>query len=72
MVLCFVCNHQIRGKPTVRAITADGQTVYVGSECYKLIRKAGAAGYQPPETPRGQRLFDLRGNFVENDLAKDS
>ena len=46
---CFACGRKIgkRGK-TLLVDTRDAQTVYVGSECYKLIEKAGNEGYQPP------------------------
>lgn len=51
---CFACNrHIIADKQT--AMTGDGQSVYVGPDCYRKIEQAGAAGYQPPLG--GPRLF---------------
>ena len=53
---CFACDRKL-GKNPYLVDTRDAQTVYVGSECYKLIRVAGEAGYQPPAG--GPRLFLL-------------
>lgn len=41
---CFVCDKRL-GKNPRRADTHEDQTVYVGSECYKLIQDAGELGY---------------------------
>jgi hypothetical protein len=51
---CFACDKKLGRHPAV-ADTRDDQAVYVGSECYKLIRAAGEAGYQPPKG--GPRLW---------------
>jgi hypothetical protein len=60
---CFACDRPTGNNPR-RAVTEDGrspatngQTVFVGSDCYKKI---GPDGYQPPKG--GPRLF--RGPFV--------
>ena len=42
---CFACD---RPCASHAAVTSDGQTVLVGSECIRKIRRAGAVGYQPP------------------------
>ena len=46
MRACFACGRKLGRNPTL-ADTRDGQTAFVGSECWKLIKKAGEAGYQP-------------------------
>lgn len=51
---CFACGRSIRS--TLRAAhTIDGQSIYVGSDCYKRISQMGIHGYQPPLG--GPRLF---------------
>lgn len=42
---CFACDY-ILGKAQ-RVITCDGQTVFVGPDCYARINDAGTSGYQP-------------------------
>ena len=44
---CFACGRKTGKNPRV-ADTHEDQSVFVGSECYKLIRAAGDEGYQPP------------------------
>lgn len=51
---CFACGRKLGRKP-VLVDTRDAQLVYVGRECYKLVRAAGNAGYQPPKG--GPRLY---------------
>lgn len=51
---CFACNRTLGKRPAV-VDTRDGQTVFVGRECFKLIKAAGEAGYQPPLG--GPRLY---------------
>lgn len=51
---CFACGRPLGRNPRM-ADTRDEQMVYVGCECWKLIRAAGEAGYQPPRG--GPRLF---------------
>jgi hypothetical protein len=53
---CFACGRKLGAKP-YRADTRDGQTVFVGQECAKLIRHAGEVGYQPPQG--GPKLFPM-------------
>lgn len=40
------------------ADTRDAQIVFVGSECFKIIEKAGEAGYQPPKG--GPKLYEVK------------
>lgn len=51
---CFACN-----KPSLKeyrvAHTFDGQSVYVGTDCYKKISAMTIHGYQPPLG--GPRLY---------------
>lgn len=44
---CFSCNKPLH-RARIIAVTTDGQTVYVGPDCYRKIIEAGTAGYQPP------------------------
>jgi len=46
------------------ADTRDGQTVFVGPECFKHIRAAGDEGYQPPLG--GPRLFEMSQQMLES------
>lgn len=45
---CFSCDRILGATPKL-VDTRDGQTVYVGVECYKLVKAAGKKGYQPPQ-----------------------
>lgn len=51
---CFACGRKT-GKTPQLVDTRDDQLVYVGSECFKLIKAAGEGGYQPPKG--GPRLW---------------
>lgn len=51
---CFACGRALGKSPAI-ADTRDGQMVYVGRECYRLIAAAGEAGYQPQRG--GPRLW---------------
>lgn len=51
---CFACG-RLLGKNPALADTRDGQTVFVGSECFKFIKTAGEHGWQPPRG--GPRLY---------------
>lgn len=45
---CFACGRKL-GKIPAQAITEDyAQAVFVGLNCFKLIKAAGSRGYQPP------------------------
>lgn len=50
---CFACGKPL-GKTPVLVDTRDDQLVFVGRECFKLVKAAGDTGYQPK---RGPRLF---------------
>lgn len=52
---CFACDAWMLGKFLVD--TRDGQTAYVGVDCFEKIRRAGDAGWQPPKG--GPRLYLL-------------
>jgi hypothetical protein len=60
---CFACGRNLGSSP-FRVDTRDAQTVFVGRECYKLVVRAGEAGYQPPQG--GPRLYPLAGEGAEN------
>lgn len=54
---CFACDRKLRGKDSWLVTTADGQTVFVGTDCHRHIANAGESGYQPPKG--GPRLWLL-------------
>lgn len=54
---CFACGRKL-GKSPKLADTRDDQKVFVGSECFKMIQKAGESGYQPPGG--GPRLYEVK------------
>jgi hypothetical protein len=56
MEKCYACDKPLKKEFLVD--TRDAQTVYVGSECYKKIKIAGEAGYQPPKG--GPKLYLLK------------
>lgn len=56
---CFACGKILTGKPRV-VITEDGaQLPWVGPDCFKHVKAAGDAGWQPMDKrgKRGPRLF---------------
>lgn len=54
---CFACNRTIKRLAPRCADTRDGQWVYVGEECSKLVERAGEEGWQPPKG--GPRLYPM-------------
>ena len=59
MERCFACDRQL-GKTPRLVDTRDGQTVYVGSECFKHIEAAAELGWQPSKG--GPRLYLLKSD----------
>lgn len=53
---CFACDRLLTASKHL-VTCADEQTAFVGSECFKRIRKS-ADGWQPPKG--GPRLFLIR------------
>lgn len=53
---CFACGRKLGKKPHI-VDTLEDQFPPVGSECFKLIEKAGTKGYQP--STGGPRLYLL-------------
>lgn len=51
---CFACGRKL-GKSPKLVDTRDGQLVYVGSECFKLVVAMGEDGYRP--LSGGPRLY---------------
>lgn len=45
---CFACGRPLGRSPAL-VDTRDGQKVFVGRSCARLIDKAGDAGYDPPQ-----------------------
>lgn len=45
---CFACGRPLGRSPAL-VDTRDGQKVFVGRSCARLIEKAGDAGYDPPK-----------------------
>ena len=52
---CFACDKILKENYFI-VETDDGSSVYVGSECYKKIKKSKDKGYQPKKG--GPILFD--------------
>jgi len=63
---CFACDRKLGRNPCL-ADTRDAQIVYVGSECFKLIKAAGEAGYQPPKG--GPRLYRIARGLSQSYLS---
>lgn len=57
MERCFACDKPL-GKAPQLVGCKDKQDVHVGINCYRKIKAAGAAGYQPPKG--GPRLYLLQ------------
>lgn len=55
---CFACGKKT-SKPTL-VTCIDDQDVFVGRECFKLIKKAGKYGYQPSQGGPKLYLKELR------------
>jgi hypothetical protein len=55
---CFACGRVIKRKRPFEADTRDGQTVFVGPECFRLVVAAGEVGYQLPRG--GPRLYPMK------------
>lgn len=53
---CYACGRPLRGRGRLVGCK-DDQAVYVGSDCFRMIRNAGTEGYQPPRG--GPRLYLL-------------
>lgn len=62
---CFACD-KLLGKNPNLVDTRDAQTVYVGAECFKLIKRAGEAGYQPPKG--GPRLWLIPKGLTQQEI----
>lgn len=52
---CFACGKPLKAKTKALVYTRDGQSAYVGPDCYTHTLLAGSEGYQPPLG--GPRLF---------------
>ena len=68
---CFACDKKLGKNPHI-VDTRDDQTVYVGSECYKLVMMAGEKGFRPnlwdKEIPNGNlRLYPLKEKVASNE-----
>lgn len=53
---CFHCGKKL-GKNPKLVDTRDGQLVYVGRECYKLVTAAGEHGLKTTPWETGVRLY---------------
>lgn len=58
---CFACDKPISRKDTIllshEVDTRDDQIVFVGADCFRKVKAAGDAGYQPPKG--GPRLYPV-------------
>ena len=62
---CFACDRRLGRNPHL-IDTRDGQTAFVGSECFKLIKASGEFGYQPPLG--GPRLWTIKPNQTQEKI----
>ena len=62
---CFACDRKC--KNPALAQTTDGQYVFIGTECLRLIKKAGSGGWQPPKG--GPRLREI-GKLTVQELDR--
>ncbi len=65
-MICFACDRKLGRNPAL-VDTRDGQTVFVGSECFKLVKVAGEAGYQPPKG--GPRLWLIPSGLSQQEIS---
>jgi hypothetical protein len=61
---CFACGRALGRNPAL-ADTRDGQVVFVGSECFKLIKR-GNVGWQPPKG--GPRLYRIPKGLTQSEI----
>lgn len=59
---CFACGRRL-GKTPLLVDTRDGQEVFVGRECGKLVLAAGDDGWLPPKG--GPRLFPIPADRLD-------
>ena len=52
---CFACGKVIHRAVPLLADTRDDQVTFVGADCWRKVKEAGEAGYQPPRG--GPRLY---------------
>jgi hypothetical protein len=55
MKQCYACGKPRKSELCRVVRCSDEQTVFVGPECFRRIKRSGEAGYQPPLG--GPRLF---------------
>ncbi len=51
---CFACDRPLGKRPKL-VDTRDGQKVFIGASCFRLIEQSGDTGYQPPRG--GPKLY---------------
>ncbi len=57
---CFACGKLFKDETEHFLVdTRDGQTVYVGPECYTKIVKAGEEGFQPTRY-KGKKIDNMQ------------
>ena len=64
---CFACGRKL-GKNPALADTRDDQFVFVGAECFRLIKAAGATGFQPSRG--GPRLYLMPTSLTQQQLDR--
>lgn len=69
---CFACDKKL-GKNPALADIRDGQTAFVGTECYRAIKASGEEGFQPEKG--GPRLWTIPKGLSQaalDDLHKNA
>lgn len=62
---CFARGRKMGRNPAL-ADTRDAQFVFVGSECFKFIKRAGELGWQPPSG--GPRLYVIPKDLSQSEI----
>lgn len=59
---CFACSRKLPKAGAHVVACIDDQTVYLGPECFKHVKRSGIEGYQPPKG--GPRLYTIEAKAV--------
>lgn len=62
---CFACGRRLKARQREYLVdTRDSQVVFVGADCFKRVKEAGSAEWQPPLG--GPRLFEMSQQLLES------
>lgn len=63
---CFACDRELPMTKMHLVACIDDQAVWVGSECFKHIKRSGIEGYQPPRG--GPKLYTIEAKVHRSTL----